>query len=190
MERQLDIGVVNMYRTLTESNYVTNALRSMGYRPHSINGFTASREEILLHITQSPIRNWICSGSATTVNETNSPQIPLELLNLKEKRFIMICYSMESILFQLGVKINKRNVCKKELFRLTMPNDYALKNPMVVRRNHCWYFSARSVPGLIAQYDGEAMLAVYKNALLVQFHPEKTPDGKKLIELWFGYISI
>ena len=188
MNRPVDIGVVNMYTTVVESKYVANALRSMGYRPHTIDGYRASREEILLHIKQSPIRDWICSGSAYTVNESGSPQIPLELLSLKEKRFIMICYSMESILFQLGIKINKRNICKKEIFRLTIPEGQALKNPMVVRRNHCWYFPARSVPGLIAQYDGEAMIAVYKNALLVQFHPEKTPDGKKLIALWIRTI--
>lgn len=184
----MDIGVVNMYSTLTESNYLVNALLSMGHRPHIIHGYKETQKKILQQIKDSTISHWICSGSATTVIEANSPQIPLGVLKLKGKRFMMICYSMESILFQLGVKIHKRNVCKKELFHLTIPDGYGVKNPMVARRNHWWYFSPRSVHGLIAQYDGEAMIAKYKNALLVQFHPEKTPDGKKFIAHWLTTI--
>ena len=160
----------------------------MGHRPHIIHGYSAKQEDIFSYIKKSSIRYWICSGSATTVNEPGSPQIPIELLSMKGKKFMMICYSMESILFQLGVKIHKRNVYKKELFRLAIPDDYGVKNPMVARRNHWWYFSPRSVPGLIAEYDGEAMIAKYKNAILVQFHPEKTPDGKKFIAHWLTTI--
>ena len=184
----MDIGVVNMYSTLTESKYVVNALLSMGHRPHIIHGYKETQKNILQQIKDSTISHWICSGSATTVIEANSPQIPLGVLKLKGKRFMMICYSMESILFQLGIKIHKRNVPKKEVFRLSIPEGYGIQSPMVVRRNHSWYFSYRSVPGLIAEYNGEAMIAAYKNALLVQFHPEKTPDGKKFIAHWLRTI--
>jgi GMP synthase-like glutamine amidotransferase len=184
----MDIGVVNMYSTLVESNYLVNALLSMGHRPHIIHGYKETQSKILQHIKESKITHWICSGSATSVVESNSPQIPLGVLKLKGKRFMMICYSMESILFQMGVKILKRNVCKKEIFRLSIPEGYGVESPMVVRRNHWWYFPYRSVPGLIAQYNGEAMISTYKNALLVQFHPEKTPDGKKFIAHWLRTI--
>lgn len=184
----MDIGVVNMYSTGVESNYVINALISMGHRPHVIHGYKETQAKILQQIKESTISHWICSGSATTVIEANSPQIPLGVLKLKGKRFMMICYSMESILVQLGVKIHKRNDCKKELFRLPIPEGYGVESPMVVRRTHQWYFSPRSVPGLITQYNGEAMIAAYKNALLVQFHPEKTPDGKKFIAHWLRTI--
>ena len=173
-----------MYSTLIESNYVVKALLSMGHRPHIIHGYRETQANILKHIKDSTISHWICSGSATTVVESNSPQIPLDVLKLRGKRFMMICYSMESILYQLGIKVHKRNTCKKEVFRLSIPEGYGVQSPMVARRNHCWYFPYSTVPGLIAQYNGEAMIASYKNALLVQFHPEKTPDGKKFISHW------
>ena len=31
------------------------------------------------------------------------------------------------------------------------------------------------------------MIAGYKNCLMMQFHPEKTPDGLKMIENWLGF---
>jgi imidazoleglycerol phosphate synthase glutamine amidotransferase subunit HisH len=50
-----------------------------------------------------------------------------------------------------------------------------------------WYFPNEVITepiNLIGQYNGEAMVATYKNSTLIQFHPEKSPDGKKLIMNW------
>ena len=59
---------------------------------------------------------------------------------------------------------------------------------MVLRRNHIRYVTAKAVAvgpiGPVAAYDDELMIANYKNATLMQFHPEKTPDGKKLLLNW------
>jgi imidazoleglycerol phosphate synthase glutamine amidotransferase subunit HisH len=52
-----------------------------------------------------------------------------------------------------------------------------------------WYFPNVVITEpvkLLGQYNGEAMLATYKNSTLIQFHPEKSPDGKKLIMNWLG----
>ena len=39
----------------------------------------------------------------------------------------------------------------------------------------------------IASYRGELMIAGYKNCLMMQFHPEKTADGLKMIENWLHF---
>ena len=110
---------------------------------------------------------------------------------------MMICYSMESILTQLGFPLCKRKQHVKEPFLLTIPPEYMkvplfanIKNPMTMRRNHTRYFPSRLMKGPliepIASYKGESMVALYKNSILIQFHPEKSPDGKKLILNWLG----
>jgi glutamine amidotransferase PdxT len=37
------------------------------------------------------------------------------------------------------------------------------------------------VKGELASYRNEVMMVRYKNALLTQFHPEGTADGRKLL---------
>lgn len=57
---------------------------------------------------------------------------------------------------------------------------------MLVRRNHRFYFpSGVVVPAVpAASYDGELMLALYKNAVLTQYHPERSEDGRRFIQNW------
>ena len=52
-------------------------------------------------IRRSKIKRWICTGSAYDVLDKESPQLDTDLLQLDTKRFLLICYSMESILMQL-----------------------------------------------------------------------------------------
>jgi imidazoleglycerol phosphate synthase glutamine amidotransferase subunit HisH len=64
---------------------------------------------------------------------------------------------------------------------------------MLVRRNHRFYFRdgatgspARTPVVPVASYDGELMLALYKNAVLTQYHPERTKDGRDFLQNWFS----
>ena len=183
------LGIVNMYGNNYQCRYLINAVISLGYKPLVISGSSA---QVHNYIKSSPIRLWIFSGAASAVFAEDSPQIPLQVANLKTKKILLICYSMESLLYQLGIPIATRNENKKEIFKLqiTQPDPLFnnIKNPMVLRRNHIRYVTAKAVAvgpiGPVAAYDDELMIANYKNATLMQFHPEKTPDGKKLLLNW------
>jgi GMP synthase-like glutamine amidotransferase len=123
------------------------------------------------------------------INPEN-PQVPLELLDL-DKKLMLICYSMESVLMQLGFPVKERYIHRREPFNLypteQNPLFEGIQVPMKVWRDHTWYTPAstiRSPVHLVASYNGEAMIATYKNATLVQHHPEHTADGRKFLENW------
>lgn len=182
------VGIVNMYGNNYQCRYLINAIISLGYKPLIID---YSQTQVLNYIKSSPIQCWIFSGAAHTVFTEESPQIPLQVANLKTKKILLICYSMESLLYQLGAPITTRNENKKEIFNLLIsqanPIFNNIKNPMVLRRNHIRYVAENhKLKGvaLMASYEGEQMIAAYKNATMMQFHPEKTPDGKKLLLNW------
>jgi GMP synthase-like glutamine amidotransferase len=193
-QSQKQIGIVNMYGTEYKCHYLVNAIRSIGYLPHIIEGYHSGEAYVFDTIQKSPIKFWIFSGSPHTVTDPKSTQVPFDILTLPNKQFMLLCYSMESLLIQLNYPITKRRSDKKEIFHLTVPLAYrtnslfqSITNPMVVRRHHVCYFPERTITepvNLIASYNGEAMIATYKNILLVQFHPEKSVDGKRFIHNW------
>lgn len=186
----MEIGIINMYGTNYECRYLINAMLSLNITPHVIDGFNTSEQYVYNYIENSQIKHWIFSGSAHDPTLHNAKKVPIGLLNLDDKQFMMICYSMESILKQLNCHISKRKSVKKEIFKLQVPNYpifQGLKNPLVLRRNHRLYFSKKAIKepiSVIASYDDEVMIATCSNMLLLQFHPEKTPDGKQLIQRW------
>jgi imidazoleglycerol phosphate synthase glutamine amidotransferase subunit HisH len=90
---------------------------------------------------------------------------------------------MESVLYQLGYPIVKRDVEKTEYFVLEHSTDL-LKQPAHLFRNHHYYCPSSAIQAL-SEYNGEAMIFVYKNALMTQFHPEKTADGLDMIQSYF-----
>jgi len=47
-------------------------------------------------------------------------------------------------------------------------------------RNHKYFFRSSDVPTLVA-HNGELMMTVIGPALLVQFHPEHSYDGRRLL---------
>jgi GMP synthase-like glutamine amidotransferase len=107
-----------------------------------------------LSLVNSNIKKWIFSGSAHTVIYNDSPKVPMEIFNIPDKQFLLICYSMESVLHQLKVgEIKKRYENKKEKFRLKINTKlvkelnleylfYGLKNTLHLYRNHHWYFNS------------------------------------------------
>ena len=183
-----------MYGSPYGCHYLVNAIVALKQKPHVIDGFNKKEEDVYIYIKNSPITHWIFSGSPHSVVCKESTQVPLKVLTLKTKRFMMVCYSMESVLLQLHYPLQKRSIDKKEPFKLTLPVEFknsplfmGIKNPSIMRRHHICYFPNNVIKEpiqLIAQYNGEVMVATYKNSTFIQFHPEKSPDGKKLIMNW------
>ncbi len=135
-------------------------------------------------IRTSRIKHWFLSGSAYDVLQTGTPQITTELLTLTNKRFFLICYSMESLLLHLGCKLIKRPKNARGYFSLSMDG-----KQIDVWRNHYTYIVPDSLkPGMrcLATYDGETMTVEYKNTMMTQWHPERTEDGVRFIRQWLN----
>ncbi len=187
------IGVVTMHPLIKSNNFIKQAVEELGYTTYVID----INNDILNIIKNSNITHWIFSGSPHAVNDEASPQIPLEILNLTNKKIMFICYSMESILYQKGYEIYRRYENKKEKFNLKLDinkikkinKNYlfeGLPEKLHVYRNHHYYFKSIKSNEFIevATYRGESMICFYKNFILLQFHPERTDDGKKIINNW------
>ncbi len=182
-----------MYGSTTELDSVVNSLARLGHSAYVINHKGHTSDSLLHKIRRSPIRRWILTGSDYHLHDEGAPKVPLGILDLP-KQFLLICYSMESLISQVSsAQIKERYENKKEIFHITNPTQRAtpglfdgIKQQMVLRRNHLWYFPTGTIAPLteIAAFRGEVMIAVYKNCLLTQFHPEKTPDGLKIIKNW------
>ena len=188
------VGVINMYPSLSGAEFILKALDKLGYSSFLLKGDQFSEEELFARIKKSPIKNWIFSGSTLHIHE-GGPQVPLDILKL-EKRFLLICYSMESLITRICKcehYLKERYTLKNEIFHLRHALEPAwlfdgIKEDMVLRRNHHWYLPAGVLPvHEIASYRGELMIAGYKNCLMMQFHPEKTADGLKMIVNWLGF---
>lgn len=180
----MQVGIVNMYRYSAGPVYVKKALEFLGYRPYVIDGFTNSNQT-LRDIKATSIKHWIFTGSPHAVLDSKSVQVPLDILKMSQKKFLLLCYSMESFLFQLGYQLKERYKGKKEFFSLQVQG---FQESLELYRNHFWYIPktefVRSTLRLLAYYGREAMIVKYKQCLLMQFHPEKTRDGIQLIKQW------
>jgi len=187
------VGVINMYPSLSGAEFILKALDKLGHSSFLLKGDQFSEEELFARIKKSPIKNWIFSGSTLHIHE-GGPQVPLDILKL-EKCFLLICYSMESLITRICKckhHLKERYTHKNEIFHLRKSLDHwlfdGIKEDMVLRRNHHWYLPAGVLPvHEIASYRGELMIAGYKNCLMMQFHPEKTTDGLKMIANWLGF---
>ena len=135
-------------------------------------------------IKSSRIKRWFLTGSAYDVLRAGAPQVSLEILTLTNKRFFLICYSMESLLLQLGCRLIKRRKNAREHFSLLMGG-----NRLDAWRNHHTYVVPDSLkPGMrcLAAHDGETMTVEYKNTMMTQWHPEKTEDGVRFLRDWLS----
>ena len=187
------IGIVDMYGFTSELDSVVNALARLGHSAYVINHKGETSDTLLHQIRRSPIRRWILTGSDYHLHDEGAPKVPLGILGLP-KQFLLICYSMESLIAQVSqALIKERYIQRKEIFHMTNPMQRAtpglfdgIKQQMVLRRNHLWYFPTGTITPIteIAAFRGEIMIAMYKNCLLTQFHPEKTLDGVKMIKNW------
>ena len=171
----MHVGIVNMY-SYKLRHYLPNALASIGCDITVVD----SDEDYIDIIKRSPITHWIFTGSDSDVMKKRSPVLDLEILKMKNKRFLLICYSMESILQQLGCHLIKRPNAIKERFDLVM-NGVQLR----AYRNHYTYVVPESIKRgmrLLATYKGDTMTVSYKNLMMTQWHPEITKDGIRFLE--------
>ena len=153
--------------------------------------YTENHYEIM---RKSNIKHWIFTGSPMNVNADRAPQIDIRILNMKNKKVFLICYSMESVLGQLGCRLVKRERNQKKIIFLgILYNNFltkGLSSPIRAWRNHETYVPVNSLKNSIRlqmQFEGEVMTCLYKNSVMTQWHPEHTEDGKQLFLNWFNH---
>jgi len=197
----MKIGIVSLYPFIKNIKTVVNAVESLGHTTKILNLYSVKSSIIYELIKKSNITHWIFSGSPLSVVEKKSPKIPIEILDLEDKKFMLICYSMESMVFQLNYPITIRRELKKEVINLDvdmekvrkLSKDKLFENislPISVWRNHYGYLSSYHINNLneVSSYENESMILFHKNLLLLQIHPERTKDGYKLIDNWINYL--
>jgi GMP synthase-like glutamine amidotransferase len=175
------VGLVNMNPSSDQKKFI-ETLHSLHCSVLFLDATKMPKEDIQESIQRSPVQKWIFTGSPNNVTDENTYVVPLALLDLAGKQFFFICYSMESVLYQLGYPVVKRDVYKKEYFILEHPIQ-SMKNPAGVYRNHHYFIPASAIE-VLSEYDGEAMIFVYKNSIMTQFHPERTDDGLQMLSSW------
>jgi GMP synthase-like glutamine amidotransferase len=197
----MKIGIVSLYPFIKNIKNVVNAVESLGHTTKVLNLYSIKSSIIYELIKKSNITHWIFSGSPLCVVEKKSPKIPIEILDLEDKKFMLICYSMESMIFQLNYPITIRRELKKEVINLDvdmekvrkLSKDKLFENislPISVWRNHYGYLSSYHINNLteVSNYQNESMIIFHKNSVLLQIHPERTKDGYKLIDNWINYL--
>ena len=200
-----EVGIVNLNPNIKDIHTLENACRSIGYKPFILDAIQINKDKIYKYIKKSHIKKWIFSGSKFMVTDSWSIKIPIEIFDIKDKEFMLICYSLQSAIYQIDYPISYRRVNKKEYFNLYIEREnieylnkeYLFNNitmPMKVWRNHYAYLSSAHIDRnnennliYLTSYENECMILFYKNAILLQYHPEKTEDGLQLMWNWLKY---
>ena len=200
------VGLVNLNPNIKDIQTLENACRSLGYNPFVLDLTTLTKEKLYVYIKRSKIKKWIFSGSRSMVTDSWTPKIPLDIFDIENKEFMLICYSLQSVIYQLDFPISYRRNNKRETFNLSVDRkriedlgkEYLFENiamPMKVWRNHyaflspCHIHNNPNCDNLIdlVSYDNECMILFYKNSILLQYHPEKTWDGLQLMLNWLKF---
>jgi GMP synthase-like glutamine amidotransferase len=183
----MKVGIFNY--TQRESPTVETKLQNLGFHV-DIYDYKENHYEIM---KKSNIKHWIFTGSPMDVNKDGAPQLDTRILRMEGKRVFLICYSMESILEQLGCKLVKRERNRKRVFFMDiLYNNYLTKgiaSPVRAWRNHETYIPVKNLMPSIKlqmQYEGEVMTCFYKNAVMTQWHPEHGDDGRRMLVNWLN----
>jgi len=195
----MEIGIVSLSPNIKNIQYVIDSIILLGHIPYILDLVHSTKEKIYYIIKRSKIKYWIFTGSPLCVVDRRSTQIPLEIYKLQDKKYMMICYSLESIPYQMNLPISIRRTLKKEIFELNVDINnidskmkYLFQNiqqPMKLWRNHYGYLSSKiniNPFTELSSYQGECMILSYRNSILVQFHPERTKDGIQFISNWLS----
>ena len=102
------IGIVNYYTSMSPT--IVKVIRKLG---HDVTLLTPYDDHFTI-MKHSNIRNWIFSGSPLDVNDPMSPQVDKKIMGLQDKRILLICYSMESMLKSMGCKLTTSKKSKEE----------------------------------------------------------------------------
>ena len=181
------IGIFNYMKR--ELPTIEKVIRDLGFDVE-MHDYEENHYEIM---KKSSIKHWIFTGSPMDVNKDDAPQLDTRIIRREGKRVFLICYSMESILEQLGCKLIKRERNRKRVFFMDiMYKNYlttGLSSPIRAWRNHETYIPVNSLKPNIKlqmQFDGEVMTCLYKNAIMTQWHPEHSDDGKRMLINWIN----
>lgn len=177
----MQVGLINMNPTKKPEAFV-ETLQSLQCNVQLVDATELPSSTVLETIRSSSIQKWIFTGSSFHIYDKDAPTISMELLDLPDKEYFFICYSMEYVLHQLGYPVLRRKKNKKETFLFSHPTHY-MKSPASLYRNHHYYIPAETIRHT-GQYEGETMIVFYKQACMTQFHPEKTEDGKQMLFVW------
>jgi GMP synthase-like glutamine amidotransferase len=183
----MKIGIFNyMSRHLFR---IEKTVRDMGFDVEMYD-YKENHYEIM---KRSTIKHWIFTGSPMDVNKDGAPQLDTRILRMEGKRLFLICYSMESILAQLGCKLVKRERNRKKIFFMDiLYNNYlttGLSSPIRAWRNHETYIPVNSLTPSVKlqmQFEGEVMTCFYKNATMTQWHPEHGVEGNLFLTNWLN----
>jgi len=192
----MNVGVVIMNPSGKHPEALLNTLQTIFCKIDIIQCSEYTNNELETHIAESPIQKWIFTGSPVSIYTPSSPKVPMNIFNIPNKEFFLICYSMESTLHQLEYPVLKRKENRKEEFYLPFNREQytqlfqGLPDPALCMRNHHYYTpmlvfeTKNSQMQLISSYQNEAMIVLYKNCVMTQFHPEKTDHGRQLLFNW------
>ena len=183
----INVGVINMCGNRNSCSFLLKALNDLGCRVTVIE----KDQPILQMVKASKIRRWILTG--TTMHVQELPPVPMELFSLGKLLFV-ICYSFESVLEQYGCPLVKRAI-KTEYIKIPIdvryPIFHDIPNPMRIYRHHELYVPSKCVKPpfkIVSSYEKETMIVLYKNAVLTQFHPERSAHGRILLKNWLHSI--
>ena len=112
----MKIGIFNYMRR--ELPKIEKTVRDMGFDVEMYD-YKENHYEIM---KRSTIKHWIFTGSPMDVNKHDAPQLDTRIIRMEGKRVFLICYSMESILAQLGCKLVKRERNRKKIFFMDIQN--------------------------------------------------------------------
>ena len=167
------VGVVTMCDAGKRGcTLLLNTLVSMDYDPFVLHWNTPN---LISLIRRSGIKHWIFSGNATYTKDTDMYRMPMEAFSLPI-HILCICYSFQSTLVQLGYTLHHKRKRQYRKVAIQLPSG----KPMTILLNYTQFIRS-PVIGEVASFEKEVMIFIYKNALLTQFHPEGTADGRKLM---------
>ena len=169
------VGIVNFNR-YGEPDSLISVLQNIG---HSV--FVIKPESCYEFIQKSSIKHWFFTGSSYDVLSPISPQILPEIFDIPNKSFFMICYSMESALYNSGFVTQKKPRTNQRIFNIQSDSGF-----LKVWKSHDTYVPVSQNRRLkpIAVYKDEIMTVKYKGAIMTQWHPERTVDGIEMIKDW------
>jgi GMP synthase-like glutamine amidotransferase len=156
--------------------------------------FDAGEKGLVEKVRASPLRRWILTGSAWDIDARGAPQIPEGLFELASKRFLLICYSHESLLWRMGVPLQRSGRVKG-----WAPIDITSKGRGLFQEgggraevwcNYNTWARAEDIPRgwKILATMGPAAMAIQRGPVTsVQFHPEMIAEDEKvpgLLKRW------
>ena len=150
-----------------------NTLESLN---HSVYILHWNTPNIIQTIQRSGIQHWIFSGNATYTKDTDMTRMPMGIFDILTIKVLGICYSFQSALVQLGYPLKHKRT--RHFKNVMIPYE---KTKILVQLNYTQYIES-PVAGELSSYKGESMMCKYKNAILMQFHPENTADGRQLLK--------